>query len=72
MKTSKPVGHVTWHTPGRNQGQTIDVAYGVDDDGNRWERTHDRADGSTTYRSLGHASDGGTWEPWQTVPACAR
>lgn len=46
---------LSWTTPPAAQGQTVEYSYGYDEDGDKWERKHDRSypDGhasKTVYR----------------------
>jgi len=74
IKTNIPNGFVAWHVPPCNRGQTVEVAYGIDEDGECWEREIDRSGPTTSYRHLGHVNDASNtdWEPWNRTPAIAR
>lgn len=57
----------TWTVPPRCQGQIVEVAYGTDEDGEPWQRVHDRSCGEITY-TRGYWTDDSKWEPWNAEP----
>mgnify|MGYP000555911569 CR=1 FL=1 len=72
MKTltldTKPV----YHIPGVCQGQIVEVAYALIEDGGLLRRTTDRSDGTVSLRAIrdvwAEATDGDAvdeWEGWQ-------
>ncbi len=62
-----------WHVPPECQGQIIELAYGVAEDGIPMRRTTDRSDHSVAYTLLDQeafdALDEGEWEPWNREPS---
>lgn len=56
----------TWHVPPECQGQIIEVAFGMADDGIVVRRTFDRSDRSVCYAT---AELEGEWDPWNGSPS---
>ena len=77
--TTKHRSHLTpsrphsfaWHIAERDQGQIVEVAYGIDGEGFVWRRRTDRSERSVTYaRALDAPSV--SWEPWYGAPSGVR
>lgn len=65
------VDAIDWHTPPANQGQTVSVSYGIDDNQTCWKKSFDASDRSTSLTCMGHIDDydDDAWEPWNSAPA---
>lgn len=60
----------TWHVPPACQGQMVEIAYGIDDDGYPWRRTTDLSDRSVSYQALDEAQlSDDSWQPWNREPS---
>jgi hypothetical protein len=61
-----------WHVPPEQQGQIVEVAYGIDQEGDPWRRRTDRScptsDGVTYEQGAWGAMGEWTWEPWNGTP----
>lgn len=59
-----PADADTWHVAPEDQGQIVEIAYALSDDGERiYRRTVDHSDpDDVMYESIG--SDGVDFEPW--------
>lgn len=59
-----------WDVPSENQGQIVEVAYGLDPDAELIvRRTTDRSDGSVKYQAFEFPSREWEWDPWNRAPA---
>ncbi len=71
-RTREPEITASWITPPECAGQTVELSYGQDDEGQCWERIIDHSGPTTTYRALGHATEiEGGWEPQNRRPECS-
>jgi len=67
IQTYHPDGFVT---PPGNQGQIVDVSYGLDNDAEVIVvRTYDASDRTTIYTAYRYPTDDdGSWAPWNGAP----